>query len=328
MEISGFEASKRALLQELAAGHDLSPKGSIDVPIRPLVDFINSIDGLVTTSSCSGRISVFRNDTSPGSKGINWLLVRHCPVSVQEVLPFAGSIATQTAPSAGYAVKEEVMTMAKCEGFIMHVHCRDLDMAKDLQSNLPPNAFIHLPPLPSLQCTILAIFTYCTRYAYIHPTGLSFSCGFRESGIACSQRKILVAIRTTAFGMELPLSSGNTSLLSADALPVIVHEMNTRLRANFSRVDKLLTLLKEFYQWPTFRIEGVTDQGQHKLERWGHLAAVTSSTIKNKGEQKGICIFGGYGTDKERNHGNKCQRLFLQRNTSLLRHILFCSVLV
>lgn len=38
---------------------DLSPKGSIDIGIRDLIDEINAFSGFVTTSSCAGRVSVF-----------------------------------------------------------------------------------------------------------------------------------------------------------------------------------------------------------------------------------------------------------------------------
>ena len=38
---------------------DLSPKGSVDDRIVDLIDRINKLEGIVTTSSCAGRISVF-----------------------------------------------------------------------------------------------------------------------------------------------------------------------------------------------------------------------------------------------------------------------------
>ena len=38
---------------------DLSKKGSIDEQIMDLVQYINAKDNYFTTSSCSGRISVF-----------------------------------------------------------------------------------------------------------------------------------------------------------------------------------------------------------------------------------------------------------------------------
>jgi len=100
-----FEIRKRTLLQQLNAPdseyHDLSPKGCIDAPIRTLIDEINSLEGLITTSSCSGRISVFcegrktesksrlsedietqESRAGPGGKGGGgaWLFLSHDPV--------------------------------------------------------------------------------------------------------------------------------------------------------------------------------------------------------------------------------------------------------
>jgi len=98
-----FQARKQKILQQLNVPveeyHDLSPKGSIDAPIRDLIGEINSTHGLVTTSSCSGRISVFlegrRADTlgaqssdgapaGPGGKGGggSWLFISHDPVEM------------------------------------------------------------------------------------------------------------------------------------------------------------------------------------------------------------------------------------------------------
>lgn len=66
-----FEARKQNILAQLEAPdseyHDLSPKGSVDEPIRDLIDRINKLEGLVTTSSCSGRISVFLEGRKSGS---------------------------------------------------------------------------------------------------------------------------------------------------------------------------------------------------------------------------------------------------------------------
>jgi tRNA(Phe) wybutosine-synthesizing methylase Tyw3 len=49
-----FVEQKAAALR----GQDLSRKGSVDEPIRNLVNFINSKSQYFTTSSCSGRILV------------------------------------------------------------------------------------------------------------------------------------------------------------------------------------------------------------------------------------------------------------------------------
>lgn len=103
---SRFGARKQKILEQLDAPdeeyHDLSPKGSIDAPIRQLIGEINSFDGIVTTSSCSGRISVFlegrkadgnasnepkdgeESRAGPGGKGGGgtWLFISHDPIEV------------------------------------------------------------------------------------------------------------------------------------------------------------------------------------------------------------------------------------------------------
>lgn len=107
---SNFTAKKDAILASLAVAEpsytDLSPKGSVDEAIRPLIERINALEGVVTTSSCAGRVSVFlegsryanpkenRDDAEntygglkeqaavPGGKGMGgrWLFVSHSPV--------------------------------------------------------------------------------------------------------------------------------------------------------------------------------------------------------------------------------------------------------
>ena len=58
-----FEQKKAAILADLAVPDkdytDQSPKGSVDDGIKDLIARINRIEGIVTTSSCAGRISVF-----------------------------------------------------------------------------------------------------------------------------------------------------------------------------------------------------------------------------------------------------------------------------
>ncbi|KAK2861273.1 hypothetical protein FQN49_004371 [Arthroderma sp. PD_2] len=60
---ASFTARKDKILKDLSVPDedytDLSPKGSVDIAIIPLIRDINRLPGLVTTSSCAGRISVF-----------------------------------------------------------------------------------------------------------------------------------------------------------------------------------------------------------------------------------------------------------------------------
>ena len=65
-----FTRKKNNILSQLAVSEDeysdRSVKGTIDEPISDLISEINAYDGLVTTSSCSGRISVFLEGKSEG----------------------------------------------------------------------------------------------------------------------------------------------------------------------------------------------------------------------------------------------------------------------
>jgi tRNA wybutosine-synthesizing protein 3 len=56
-----FTQKKRFILEQIGSpdGTDLSPKGSIDEPLLDLIGLINTHPDMVTTSSCSGRLSVF-----------------------------------------------------------------------------------------------------------------------------------------------------------------------------------------------------------------------------------------------------------------------------
>lgn len=99
-----FQAKKTKILSQLsipdAEYTDASPKGSVDEGIRDLIDEINSRNGLVTTSSCAGRVSIFvegsktsrpsaedesdkpKPASAVGGKGGGgtWLFVSHDPV--------------------------------------------------------------------------------------------------------------------------------------------------------------------------------------------------------------------------------------------------------
>ncbi|KAI1391916.1 methyltransferase TYW3-domain-containing protein [Hypoxylon trugodes] len=115
-----FAQRKKRILEQLAVPDaeyaDASPKGTVDVGIRGLIDVVNGLDGFVTTSSCAGRVSVFREGCKKvggesssadgdgngegegegarsrttagvGGKGGggNWLFVSHDPVPLEGV---------------------------------------------------------------------------------------------------------------------------------------------------------------------------------------------------------------------------------------------------
>lgn len=57
---ASFQLRKKEILRELALeSPDASPKGYVDDEILSLVNQLNHFDGVVTTSSCAGRVAAF-----------------------------------------------------------------------------------------------------------------------------------------------------------------------------------------------------------------------------------------------------------------------------
>lgn len=203
-----FLQAKQQVLDNLFHGVDFSPKGSIDPPIQELVNLINRQPRFVTTSSCSGRISV-SHARSEGEKGVIWMLIRHGFVTTEEVAA-ALAQALQQQPVAQ-------LVALLVEPFILHVSCASLSDARELYR-------------------------------------VAFDCGYRESGISLSDKKVLLAVRTLACRLETPLAIHGRTLFSLDNLAALVDEANERLAENFARVDRLLVAMKKHFCFPTLHL--------------------------------------------------------------------------
>lgn len=170
---NSFDQKKLSILAEIESPQDdLSPKGSIDVLCLPIIKLINSHPGMVTTSSCSGRISVFlegtkshNNEVKVGGKGQGgrWLFVSHDQDNVVGWFDrlIHGQLDEKIALSESKVDDISIFdgmtryVLYKYEPFILHVKCRDSEVASKLYNT-------------------------------------AMSCGFRESGIGSNN---LVAIR-------------------------------------------------------------------------------------------------------------------------------------
>lgn len=137
--MSTFESLKELSLHNLATGVDNSFKGSVDKPIAELVSFLNSLSNSYTTSSCSGRISVFESGLS--SKQITWLLVKHRKIETAELVDAVRGYCSSAkgATSSSFSEDSEGTTggrlvLFKCESFILHIHCRSIDSARELHN--------------------------------------------------------------------------------------------------------------------------------------------------------------------------------------------------
>ncbi|ANB14524.1 Tyw3p [Sugiyamaella lignohabitans] len=202
MSQNPFDQKKRAILSQIESTDethpDASPKGTLDVLLLPLIDVINSHSDYVTTSSCSGRVSVFLEGMKTASElggkgdGGKWLFITHDPEElkstdwwslvtdhrehVSESDVSAGVSSIGNGEPAKYDGQRYVLY--KFEAMILHVKCRDRASAS-------------------------ALYT------------AAMSCGFRESGIGSND---LVGIRIS-LRLDVPIAYLNNDGTTTPLVP-------------------------------------------------------------------------------------------------------------
>ena len=222
-----FEQRKTQKMEAISCGADKSKKGSFDAPIADMLEHLNLHADYVSTSSCSGRIAVFWENTAPdaaacgpgdpalvpgedgpaegaggarrhkkGGLGGQWLLCRHGTVSAEDVRS-ALALAPQGAGVATF----------KHEPFILHVECCSLDAAARLME-------------------------------------VARNGGFRESGISIGKKHVMVGVRTSALKIEAPVLENGRLIVDAAYVDVLVRLANEKFRKNQERTDRLHALLR------------------------------------------------------------------------------------
>lgn len=223
---SPFDQKRTNILHSLslepANYTDLSPKGSVDEPIRHLINLINHNSDLVTTSSCSGRVSVFLEGSGSGGKGGGgrWLFVSHDPLDLNGKESWTERFGLH--PSAGNGQKGVSTNVRhvhlKFEPMILHILCRNATVADKL-----------------LKCAQGA--------------------GFRESGASNvpgdERTPVNVAIRMIGLAMDNIVGyagecsaggeAGQTcrSCVSEEYLFMLARIVSARFHANLERMERL-----------------------------------------------------------------------------------------
>nr|GMC77290.1 tRNA wybutosine-synthesizing protein 2/3/4 [Ipomoea batatas] len=209
-----FEKRKAATLASMNSPEpDKSPKGNIDAPILPLLAAINSHPSYFTTSSCSGRISIFAHPTAPSNnpkkaKGGTWVFISHDPVDPDSVSPLLFGTTELTQSPGSHSL------VFRFEPLIIAIECRDVEAAQLLVS-------------------------------------LAISCGFRESGItSATNKRVIIAVRCS-IRLEVPLGYSDRIMVSPEYLKFLVELANEKMGANRKRTDGFLdALLKNGFLEP------------------------------------------------------------------------------
>ncbi|MGV8169297.1 MAG: tRNA wybutosine-synthesizing 3 family protein [Candidatus Nanoarchaeia archaeon] len=113
-----FDETKKSMLEKLYKP-DKSFKGNVDEDAIPIIEILNKKNDYYTTSSCSGRISLFYESASGKKNEAGWTFVKHGFVETKEIL------------SALKEIPDETLWF-KMETPIFHVACRTQEAADKL----------------------------------------------------------------------------------------------------------------------------------------------------------------------------------------------------
>ena len=178
---------------------DLSLKGSIDGPIRPLIDLLNGSPHYYTTSSCSGRITLIEKPLGQSNRkeGNKFHLSNHEGLPLKDLVHRIELLNSDEISEA-----EPRCIWLKYEPFILHVQCSDSESA--------------------------------TRLLRV-----ALGAGCRNSGISLGKaNKFMLAIRSTS-SMEVPIYCRSKFSLERNYLEFLCQECNQRLCDNQARLAKL-----------------------------------------------------------------------------------------
>ncbi|EFJ20280.1 hypothetical protein SELMODRAFT_418563 [Selaginella moellendorffii] len=204
------ERKLRALAWLGSEEPDRSRKGGIDAPIAVLIDRVNAHPDFFTTSSCSGRITLFsepcaqsgeelaaENGSGDGTrkkkKGGDWLFVSHELVTPQEIVSATHKFVSNA---------QHELLVFRFEPFILALDCASVAAAQDL-----------------VACAIAS--------------------GFRESGITSIRKRIIVAIRCS-IRLEVPVAEKGKLLVSEEYLSYLTSTANSKLEQNKRRTNRFL----------------------------------------------------------------------------------------
>eukprot|EP00468_Gymnochlora_sp_CCMP2014_P001947 CAMPEP_0167742950 /NCGR_PEP_ID=MMETSP0110_2-20121227/1734_1 /TAXON_ID=629695 /ORGANISM="Gymnochlora sp., Strain CCMP2014" /LENGTH=815 /DNA_ID=CAMNT_0007627245 /DNA_START=1489 /DNA_END=3936 /DNA_ORIENTATION=- len=212
-----YKERRERVLKEIGGGEgakDKSPKGSIDAPIVDLISEINACPGgrVYTTSSCSGRITVFTQGASQ-RKGGHWSICSHDKVNAEDVLSAIHS-------KNIFCISK---TDEKSEG---------KDEAKGTENRTETSGtlstFRFEPFILCCECDSLE-----TAYRVL---GAANQSGMRESGIMGGSKRFLVGVRCS-LRLEVPVRLDGKPLITPDYTRFLVAQANAKFDENLRKVE-------------------------------------------------------------------------------------------
>lgn len=220
-----FELRKEVVLKALKSEEkDKSRKGGVDAPIADLIGCINSHPSFFTTSSCSGRVSIF--------------LERPAALLNSDPYHAAAEGAQNDSGSAGGAAK----TKAKQGGrwmYVTHEPAKADDVVETVrrlyEEETEPDGLLMFrfePFILALECSSLT--------AGQRIVACAMASGYRESGMSSVGKRIIVAVRSS-IRLEVPIGEKGRLLVPEEYLQFLTASANRKFLLNHERIIRFMS---------------------------------------------------------------------------------------
>ena len=243
-----FPHQKQRILVALGTPdeHDRSRKGGVDEPVRELIEFLNTRAHYVTTSSCSGRISVFGSSPlcKPQEEGSAAEPSEGTAAEHGSEAAEVRGVGERVAGIAGGSDERVAKAFAKSGEwmFVSHDAVEPRDVLRCLSAlwgDAPPFGHVVLkfePCILHVQARTLWHARALLRCAT--------AAGFRNSGMVIGKKQLNVAIRSTMH-LDVPLVIDGVTAVSEEYVRTLLALCNAKLLENELRIQKLEHILQQ-----------------------------------------------------------------------------------
>ena len=221
--------------------YDKSPKGSVDIPIRHVVDLINEHSSYATLSSCSGRIALF-DPNFYNLEGLN----ENNDAKERKVEPSEDEVRDDDAENA--IMNESGNGKGRSGRWLLASHAKitveQLEEAIMNSSQVQSSSFSQSLIFKHEPLLLHVAASNVQRGRELLQIALT-NCGLRESGMIHTTKRITVAIRSHALALSVPLARpGHHLYPGRDYLKALVEEANRRFEINERKIDQLFKEIK------------------------------------------------------------------------------------
>ena len=247
MSARAFDSRKACAL----GAADASPKGSIDAPIASHVEWLNSsCRDLCTTSSCSGRVTLYAHAPGGVTKGGKWLHISHDAANALDVeAALVGDSEQWTASGAGDVV-------LRFEPFILTCACATLEAARTL--------------------------VRAAVAAGLRESGLL---SWPAGGAAADSRAGSVVTVRGSLRLEVPVVLAGRRLISPEALEALVGCANAKFATNAVKTQLFFNTLRAALAPVQLADEAAQHRGKGRACNTCGLAGHLAATCPQRAER-------------------------------------------